>query len=397
MECGTARIEITPPFPTALFGYPQVERIFEPHKDRMLDPLQARAVYLKAGKEAGVLLVSLDLCILMNPDARALREAIAREVGLPCGRILVACTHTHSAPLARFQPAASGNSPEGRFVSDPLKTSEKYGLWLIGRIRKIARLAVSRKSKVTLSYRETFTGLGYNRRCRTNKGILHCWNIQEFPNRIPQPADKVRHGVVRLDYTGKPGGVVLESAGIHPVVMGKHSNRASADWPGHARRHIEKRMRGYQAVFFEGAAAQVQPWISTQEDPKALRLVGEAIGGEAVMMALNAQPLDGNQQALSLKEATIPGTETKISILQLGPLLLLGLPFELSANWADRICGELGRPVFFICLCNGWDSYWMSPEEFAEGGYEAEVAQSRNINHIQSHALLETLKAEADF
>jgi len=79
MECGTARIEITPPFPTALFGYPVRERVFQPYKDKVLDPLQARALYLQNGPAPGILLVTLDLCIVLTDDALAYREALARE------------------------------------------------------------------------------------------------------------------------------------------------------------------------------------------------------------------------------------------------------------------------------------------------------------------------------
>lgn len=395
MECGTSRIEITPPFPTALFGYPNVARIYEPHKDRMLDPLQARAVYIDDGGEHGVLLISLDLCILMDKDSIAFRQALAEETGLPTQNILIACTHTHSAPLARLVPSTDGTDSAEAFISDPENTSLRYGQWLLARIAKISRLALSRKAPVSVSFQQTFTGLGYDRRCRTAEGIRHCWNLQEFPDRVPETAKEARHCVLKLDWLNKQGGVLLQSVGIHPVVMGKDSQRISADWPGHARRHMEKRMRGYQSVFFEGAAAQVQPWISTQEDPKALRLVGEAIGSEGLLLALNCRQINMEDGGLSLAVVEIPGSSIAMTVLEIGPLVLLNLPMELSVTLASRISSLLARPVFFNCLCNGWDGYWMSREEFAEGGYEVEVAVSRGVTAANSEALIEALKPYA--
>lgn len=395
MECGTARIEITPPFETALFGYPTDDRTYSPHKDRILDPLQARALYLQNGANRGILLITLDLCILLTDDALEYRKALSRELGLPLENILITCTHTHSAPLARFATGGPEQQQTDSFMADPLGTSVRYGKWLLGRLRKIATMAVSHKSPVTLSYRETFTGLGYNRRTPGPDGIRNCWNLSEFPDRTPDPMVKLRHGVLNFEYQGKQGGIVLQNLGIHPVVMGKASHQISGDWPCYARRHLEKRMNAYQAVYTHGAGAQVQPWISTQADPRALRWVGEAIGAEAVMMAAVGDPLPVPESAFCLNTFHLPRTGVAISTFELGRLLFVGVPFELSATWADKIITTLNRPVAFLCLCNGWDGYWMSPEEFAESGYEVEVARSRGVTAEDSLALLERLRTHA--
>ncbi len=395
MECGTARIEITPPFETALFGYPTNDRTYLPHKDKILDPLQARAVYLQNGSTPGILLITLDLCILLTDDALAYRKALSRELRLPLENILISCTHTHSAPLARFAVNQSKKEPTGKFIADPLETSLRYGKWLLGRLRKIATMAVSRKSPVTVSYRETFSGLGYNRRCPGSEGIRNCWNLTDFPDRTPAPMEKLRHGVMNFEYQGKQGGVVLQNLGIHPVVMGKENQQISGDWPCYARRHIEKRLNGYQAIFTLGAGAQVQPWISTQTDSKALRLTGEAIGAEAVIMATTAEPLPVPDSSLQVNTYQIPRTQVQICTFEIGPFLFVGLPFELSTTWAETIIESLRRPVIFICLCNGWDGYWMSPKEFEEGGYEVDVARSKNVTPEHSLALLERLKTYA--
>jgi len=73
----------------------------------------------------------------------------------------------------------------------------------------------------------------------------------------------------------------------------------------------------------------------------------------------------------------------------------VGLPFELSATWATQLRRRLNRPVLFLCLCNGWDGYWMAPEEFAEGGYEVEIAHRRGVGPEHSLSLLELLESFA--
>jgi hypothetical protein len=392
MECGTARIEITPPFPTALFGYPVRERVFQPYKDKVLDPLQARALYLQNGPAPGILLVTLDLCIVLTDDALAYREALARETRLPVENILLLCTHTHSAPLARLKAADGGLETADGFIDDPESTSLEYGRWILDRLRKIAVMAVARKSPARLSFRATGSGLGYNRRCRGPGGVAHCWNIREFPERTPRPMEGLRHSVLKFDYSSKAGGVVLQNLGVHPVVMGKENQRISGDWPCYARRHLERRLNGYQAVFTMGAGAQVQPWISTQSDPKALRWVGEAIGAEAVLLAATGEHLDLPPDPLRVLQAGIADARAQIAVMELGLLLLVAVPFELSAVWANAVIARLGRPVMFLCLANGWDGYWMAPDEFAEGGYEIEVARGRGVGPEHALALLEHLR-----
>ncbi len=378
--------------PVALFGYPGVARRFDPRGDRSIDGLQARAVYLQQGAGPGLLLLSMDLCILLTRDARAVREEIAAAVHLPVEHVIVACTHTHSGPFVRFLPDAHEAEPEAAFTEGTDQACREYGAWLRPRLVRIARLAVARRSPVTLAFRETCTGLGYDRRCRTADGIRHCWNPAEFPDRIPAPARGARHGVLRADFHHRTGGVLLQSVAIHPVVMGKGSSRLSADWPGAARRHLERRIRRHHAVVFQGAAAQVQPWLSTQEDPRAVRLVGEAIGAEAVLLATAGQPLPLPREPLQPAALPIPGRSVEVTACRIGRLLLLALPFELSCTWAQRIAASADGPVLFICLANGWDGYWMAPEEFAEGGYEIEVARSKGLTPAHSQALLDALQ-----
>lgn len=392
MDCGTARIEITPPFETPLFGYPVKDRSYTPHKDKVVDPLHARALYLQNASGMGVLLLSLDICILLTPDAEAYRKAIASDLGIPFESVLIACTHTHSAPLPRTRVNGNGRDALKKFIDDPDDVSLRYGKWLLGRLKRISSMAISRKAPVSVSYRETNSGHGYNRRCQTKEGIRNCWNIREFSDRQPSPMEGLKHTVMRFDYLNKAGGVILETLGVHPVVLGKESKEISGDWPFYARRHIEKRMNGFQAIFAMGAGAQVHPWIATQTGTRALKLTGEAIGAEAVLLSLTGQSLQIPERPLQPISTHIPGTKVEITTLEIGPLLWVALPFELSATWAARLQEALRRPVLFLCLCNGWHGYWMSPDEFAEGGYEIEVAAGQGVTAEHSSALLAHLK-----
>lgn len=395
MECGTARVEITPPCEIVLFGYPLPDRRYEPPLDKILDPLQARCLYFQSGPAPGILLITLDLCLLLPDDAMAFRMELASALRLPLEHILIACTHTHSAPMARITRGPPPSPGMEAFYNGDDEASLHYGQWLLERLSKTAALAISRRSSVNGLYRRTFTGLGYDRRCVSGEEVVNCWNIAEFPERSPEAMKALPHTVINLAYQNKQGGILIDNVGIHPVVMGKQNSAISGDWPSYSRRHIEKRLKGYQAVFTMGAGAQVQPWLSTQGDPRALRLVGEAIGAESVLLAHTADRIYLPEGPLKMNESRLAGSRAVLSVMELGQLLIVGVPFELSANWARTIEEELSRPVVFITLCNGWHGYWMAPHEFVQGGYEIEIAISLGISPDDSRALLRQLKAHS--
>lgn len=387
MRCGFARIEITPPFRTELFGYPGMPRICEPLSASVLDPLHARVVYLEAHPEDALLLVVVDLCLLRNEDARRIREYLSHATGMAVERILIACTHTHSAPFAALKDDPS--LPAG---------AADFGRWILPRLIEASKRACARPHRVTPFFRETLTGLGFDRRCQTSIGVRNCWNIHEFPERHPNPAQNAVHGVLHLRRSDKTGGVVLHSVPLHPVVMGKESEQISADWPGPCRRLIERRLPATQAVTVQGASAQVQPWISTQTDSKALRIVGEAVAGEAVQLASTGRRLSDSSGGLNLREVPIGPDNLSMTLFEIGELQVVCLPLEMSTRLAARIREQARRPLLFICLGNGWSGYWMDASEFSEGGYEIDVARrngrqpadSDKLHEILSHTITET-------
>src|SRR5580692_5346303 len=99
MRAGVARADITPPAGELMWGY----------EDRRLpatgtlDPLYARVLVLESGPQSSprrLALVTLDLGRSFGPGSLArLREAAKRSSGISC--LLVAASHTHSAPVVR--------------------------------------------------------------------------------------------------------------------------------------------------------------------------------------------------------------------------------------------------------------------------------------------------------
>lgn len=103
-RAGAARADITPPLGSMLIGLAFIPR---PAKD-VHDPLLARALVLDDGATRLAIVVCDNLGIAQVVCDEAKRRVTART-GLPRGHVLIAATHTHSAPTTR---GAAGNTGE---------------------------------------------------------------------------------------------------------------------------------------------------------------------------------------------------------------------------------------------------------------------------------------------
>jgi hypothetical protein len=88
-RAGAARARITPDRPCWIAGYESNRRSEGIHSD-----LYAAALVLEAGAERAAF-VALDLIGLPLPLVRRIRQGVA---AVPPGRLLLACSHTHSGP-----------------------------------------------------------------------------------------------------------------------------------------------------------------------------------------------------------------------------------------------------------------------------------------------------------
>lgn len=96
LEVGFGSAVITPPNfkqGVALGGYSHPERIAH----EVNDDLNATALMLKQGEETAMIIV-LDWLAVHAPAVQAIRAAVAAELNIQPEHIIVAATHTHSAP-----------------------------------------------------------------------------------------------------------------------------------------------------------------------------------------------------------------------------------------------------------------------------------------------------------
>ena len=235
LQAGFCRSDITPPLGVNVAGYFKV-RIAE----EILDPLEVNCLCLACGEEK-IALVSVDHLHLKRPVVDPLREEIAQVTGLPVSAIFIHCTHTHTAPFADLEH----ENPRNREFTQMLMRKTVDTVVLALKDLQPARMgyAVGQAPNVA-----------FVRRFRMKDGSVQTNPGVDNPNILAPIGDvDERINVLRFDRVNDS--IVLMNFGCHPDVVG--GNRISCDWPGFARRTLERAIPGTKGIFFNGAQGDV--------------------------------------------------------------------------------------------------------------------------------------------
>jgi len=211
---------ISPPLGTDLTGF---GFYLDRRTDMILDDLKARALFLKDGQRAQLLVVC-DLLGFTVPFSDKVRGRLSRELGIPGENILLACTHTHSGPAA--QPLV------GLGVADPA-----YVKSLPDAISGAAAMAAASPEAAEFGYgTEAVEPIGYNRRNR-DFGEIDPW---------------LKFAVLKQ----KEQKIYLLNYACHAVTLGP-TKEVTADWLGATAAEFEK--AGHRALVFQGFCGDIDP------------------------------------------------------------------------------------------------------------------------------------------
>ncbi|MCC7017979.1 MAG: hypothetical protein IT564_12345, partial [Rhodospirillales bacterium] len=175
---GAATTNITPPLGCSIAGG-MVDRI----ASDIHDELHVRAVVLDDGS-ARIAIALVDSCAVPGPVIAAARHLVNSHAAIPMTHILIAATHTHSAP-----PAAH------LFQSVP---NPEYQQWLGVRIADAIRLAVKRLRPARIG-----------------------WATGSEPRLVFHRRFQMKPGSIPADPFGQASDTVLTNPGIaNPNVIG---------------------------------------------------------------------------------------------------------------------------------------------------------------------------------
>ena len=224
LKAGAVAFDITPPV-----GIPLAGSFNERIATDIDDPLHARAVVLEdaAGPVGRVAIVSCDLVCMPGETVRATRELVAQAGSVPPERVLIAATHTHTAP-----------APTGLLGT---RRADEYMDALPNRIATAIGMAASRLRPARAAWgtgREA--GVSFNRRFRMRDGTVRMNPGRGNPDMI-EPAGPIDPELGVLWIEGEAGAPIAAIASFVLHYVGTDNARhVSADYFGAYARWLQR-------------------------------------------------------------------------------------------------------------------------------------------------------------
>ncbi|HXI17902.1 MAG TPA: hypothetical protein VNM48_16190 [Chloroflexota bacterium] len=321
LKAGAAALDITPPLGVVLAGS------YEPRWAAGIDdPLHARALVLEdeSGPAGRIALVCCDLIAMPGETVAAARALIARSGDVPSDRVLIAATHTHTAP----SPTGLLGTPRADAYMDALPE----------RLATVVRLAAQRLAPARAGWGTGHEdGVAFNRRFRMRDGTVRM-NPGALNPEIVAPCGPIdpELGVLWVEREDGSPVAVVASFALHYVGTDR-SDHVSADYFGHYARWMQ-RIYGPDLVpmLFNGAQGDVNGVDIRVRAPlkghAMARRVAGIIAGETLRVVERLRPaaasvtLGASQTRFSFRRKRT--TEGDLAIAA----RLLALPEELPAR-----------------------------------------------------------------
>ena len=236
LYAGFGRATITPALGVYMRGYFHARYV-----EGILDDLEANVLAL-AVDDTKALVIILDVCAVPPQERHILREEISGTTGVPTEAIYIAATHTHTGPLV-------DSKNEDQRVRNYF-VSMKLG------ILSAAHQALANLKPARMGWRVgTATEIGFNRRFRMKDGTVRSSPGYMHPD-ILEPIGVVDDRVSMVRFDQEDGNnIVLVHYGMHADTFG--GSKISADWPGFARRTVERAIPGTRCLFLTGPQGDI--------------------------------------------------------------------------------------------------------------------------------------------
>lgn len=421
LKAGFGRVTITPPFGIPLAGY-----FVERPMDGVLDELEIQALALHDGEKQTLILVA-DLLGIRAVDLNPVRKAIAQRLNMAVEAVMIACTHTHTAP--QISENTTGKLPEKwHFYQEMLWT----------KFVDAADLAVQDLAPAKMGY-----GVGnaphiaFIRRYRMKDGSVRTNPGVNNPD-ILAPIGTVDERVNVLRFARDCGDIVLVNFGVHPDTIG--GCKVSADYPRFVRQTLENTIDNCKVLFLNGAQGDVNHInvAPTGGDYNGLapqfddcdrgyahsRHMGRTIAGGVLQVYEKVQFVEDAKINFANSICTIPankgredqiplaekyaalhkagrdeeipfkgmqlttvvaeslrilrlqngpeGFDLPLTAISVGPAVLVGIPGEPFTGIGRGIKENSGFDITLPCCCaNGYEGYYPMQDAYDEGGYEA--------------------------
>ncbi len=357
---GFGREDITPKYSVPLGGYPGNRG-----SDAVLDPLYATCIAFTDGDGNTVVMFHTDL--LSAPAVSKVRKELVDHYGIPSENIIVAATHTHSAP--------STSSP------DPIM--DDYMDFLEEQMIAAAKTALAdRKPAQMYTASTTLENMNFVRHYYMMDGTVAGDNFGNFTNNpilghVREPDNEMQ--LIRFKRQGGKD-VVLVNWQVHPIrSSSSRTFHISSDVVGAMREALEPQMDCYMA-YFTGASGNIDPYsrIFSENITSNYKKQGAVMAQQAVLACDNMTLQKvGTVQTV---RSTVPVPVNKMAIdftiaaVSIGDVAFAIAPYEMFDTNGKFIKDNSPFEMTFVVTCANASRRYVAAEwAYAYDSYEASL------------------------
>lgn len=415
LKTGFARVDITPPLGLPLSGY-----FRKRPAAGVLDPLEINTLAVSDGENTAVILAA-DFAVMTKDRCDIIRNKVAECCNIPFTNVFVSAMHQHTSIRISFADVITDMMSEFDGFSDDVFVETMYRKFCDAAVMAIDDM---KESKLFVGVRETAEPISFIRRYFMKDGSLVTNPSTYDPSEIDRPNGTADNNVRLVKFVREGAkDIALVNFATHPDVVG--GDKYSADWPGFARRFVERdidgvscilllgfqgdsnhldfiggRRTGYEHAKFMGrqiADTVISMWNGVQAIPdgdvlcasETVLLKTREIAEEKIIEAreycreYDAGKIDIKGHLAEVAEAkqtacwaSAPRFESvPVSHIRIGGISIVGFGGEPFTEYAEKIRGYTpDRLVLSVCLANGAAHYFPTAKAFAEGGFEARSA-----------------------
>jgi len=253
---GTAKIDITPSYPTRMTGYGA--RMKEHEAVAM--PIFAKAIAIGGATDAAgkvsatplTVMLSIETCGFGEPTSSQLADKICKAHGIERERFVLSATHSHTAPWLRdFAP----NIFPPPLPDEHTKHLDQYDAELTEKALNVVGEAIKARQPSRLAWAQTTAPLNVNRR------VLKGGKWAGFGNQKDGPVDQRLPVLAVHGEDGKLRALWCNYA-MHCTVHGGGFNQISGDWAGAAMEFVENDHPGTTCLITIGCGADQGPRLN---------------------------------------------------------------------------------------------------------------------------------------
>lgn len=416
LKVGFAKETIMPEKVIPLAGVGIIDRNYE----GVLDTLYTTCIAITDENGNTVLLYTNDLVNSAVEYSEPAKEQISRATGIAKENIMVAATHTHSAPTYTAT-YIDGVAEYKQLILDAMTSAGKKAI----ADQSLAEISAGATNAVGFAFSRHYVMLDGRIEKNFNKGDVPVDHPDE-PNDTVQIVRFTRPEENKKD-------IIMMTFGIHPTFNGQHSDKnISADFPAPTRQYIENETGALVAYFTSAAGNQtgnsaipgeskfsrsqyiafgqalgkvvadylpnLKPLASgsvnlqnkvfaatAYKDKVDMLLEAEEVsdaynknGEAAVQGMLKEYGFDSVWEAIAIVDRAKMGKTVNISLnaLTIGELSMVFTPFEMFGDTAKDIMGRTPYDMTMVVTCaNGSHGYFPTKKAYDYQVYEGFVAK----------------------